>query len=350
MAWKNVQYENGKYKTSSGGGGGASSLTDLDDTNISSPSNGQVLKYNSTNSKWENANESGGGGTVTDVEVNGTSVVNQGVAQITVPDDLSDLSDVALSSLQDHQPLRYNATSQKWVNGADSYPPIIYSDTERVVGAWRDGKPLYQKTINFGALPDAAEKFVAHNISNLDKITKLFGITSNSSGGTFPLPFVNIETSPGYQIVLRATASDIVVRTGSDRTAFTNTFITLQYTKTTDTAGSGAWTTEGTPTHHYSTTEQVVGTWIDGKPVYEQSLTFNSPAYNWSKNDHNIANIKRIIESQVTLVNGSSKFTPYYHNAGDFVGAIVNEEGLYISSGQSIDEAIVTLRYTKTTD
>lgn len=44
-----------------GGGGGSSTLAGLTDTNISSPSNGQVLKYNSTSSKWENAAESGGG-------------------------------------------------------------------------------------------------------------------------------------------------------------------------------------------------------------------------------------------------------------------------------------------------
>lgn len=40
---------------------GASSLSALSDTAISSPSNGQVMKYNSTSGKWENANESGGG-------------------------------------------------------------------------------------------------------------------------------------------------------------------------------------------------------------------------------------------------------------------------------------------------
>ena len=45
-----------------GGPSGASTLTDLTDTSISNPSNGQVLKYNTSTSKWENANESGGGG------------------------------------------------------------------------------------------------------------------------------------------------------------------------------------------------------------------------------------------------------------------------------------------------
>ena len=42
-----------------GGGGGASSLSQLDDVSISSPTNNQVLKYNSTTQKWENG--AGGG-------------------------------------------------------------------------------------------------------------------------------------------------------------------------------------------------------------------------------------------------------------------------------------------------
>lgn len=44
----------------SGGGGGSSTLSGLSDVGISSATNGQVLKYNSTSEKWENADESGG--------------------------------------------------------------------------------------------------------------------------------------------------------------------------------------------------------------------------------------------------------------------------------------------------
>lgn len=40
----------------------AESLTGLTDTNISNPINGQILKYNAQTGKWENANDSGGGG------------------------------------------------------------------------------------------------------------------------------------------------------------------------------------------------------------------------------------------------------------------------------------------------
>lgn len=55
MAWKNVQYENGKYRTSEGGGGGGSStLSGLDDVNISNVQNGDALEYDSATSKWKN--------------------------------------------------------------------------------------------------------------------------------------------------------------------------------------------------------------------------------------------------------------------------------------------------------
>lgn len=58
IMYKNVKYGNG----SGGGSGGASALSDLTDVDLSNPSDGQVLKYDATNQKWVNSNESGGGG------------------------------------------------------------------------------------------------------------------------------------------------------------------------------------------------------------------------------------------------------------------------------------------------
>ena len=55
-----------------GGGGGASALADLTDVDVATvaPTNGQVLKYNTTSSKWEpdDDNDSGGGGSSTTLE------------------------------------------------------------------------------------------------------------------------------------------------------------------------------------------------------------------------------------------------------------------------------------------
>lgn len=55
MAWKNVQYENGKYRTSEGGGGGGSStLAGLDDVLLASIVNGQILQWDADSQKFVN--------------------------------------------------------------------------------------------------------------------------------------------------------------------------------------------------------------------------------------------------------------------------------------------------------
>lgn len=91
------------------GGGGASDLDDLTDVDITSPSNGQVLTYNSTSQKWENSNASGGAS------------------------DLEDLGDVNISTVTDGQTLQYDATSQKWVNttpsGGGGTNTLLYQGT-----------------------------------------------------------------------------------------------------------------------------------------------------------------------------------------------------------------------------
>lgn len=62
------QYLSALGQNSGGGGGGSSTLAGLNDVQLTSPTDGQVLKYNATLSKWVNANESGGGGgTVTSI-------------------------------------------------------------------------------------------------------------------------------------------------------------------------------------------------------------------------------------------------------------------------------------------
>lgn len=50
-----IMYKNRPYAGGGGGAGGASALSDLTDVNILSPSDGQILRYNSTSGKWENA-------------------------------------------------------------------------------------------------------------------------------------------------------------------------------------------------------------------------------------------------------------------------------------------------------
>lgn len=107
---------------------------------------------------------------------------------------------------------------------------LSYSTTEKVVGEWIDGKPLYKKVVDFGALPNNTTKSVAHNISNLKRAVKLEGFagsSQNSGGITLP----HATSSP---VALYIDNTNVNVLTTNDKSAYTETYIYIYYTKTTD--------------------------------------------------------------------------------------------------------------------
>lgn len=241
-------------------------------------------------------------------------------------------------------------------NGAES-EPVVYSLDEREVGVWTDGKPLYQKTINFGSLPSSGEKSVAHNISNLDHIASCISIAKNSNNISIQIPYVNAGID---RVGTYITNTNITIGTSSNLSAYTDTQVTIQYTKTTDTPGSGTWTPSGVKAEHYSTNEHVVGTWIDGSTIYERTLTSDTVTKgSWT----NIGNaLTWGIDTVVELV-GSYKRTwssnsmqaiPYYESAN--VNASVryhSSQGIQYRINDEVDNSVsklkVTIRYTKTT-
>ena len=121
-----------------------------------------------------------------------------------------------------------------------------YSTDEKVVGVWIDGKPLYQKTVNFGTLPNNAKKAVAHGISNIEKVISIDGSAYGTTGGVFyafTFPNVGTNNQYTYDIAIDITGANIDITTQTDRTFLTG-IVTIKYTKTTDTTTT-ALTTPG---------------------------------------------------------------------------------------------------------
>ena len=109
-----------------------------------------------------------------------------------------------------------------------------YSTSEVNTGKkWIDGKPIYRKTIDCGALPNATSKAVAHNITNVDFVVSMQGVASIPGGNKIPLPFVDTTTFPN-EVQMYTTSNDVVLRAQGNRSNYTNTYVTIEYTKTTD--------------------------------------------------------------------------------------------------------------------
>ena len=108
-----------------------------------------------------------------------------------------------------------------------------YSTDEIVIGEWIDGKPIYRKVIDFGALPNTNLKYVAHNINNIEIFTKAYGITHRDSDKiNMPLPYVN-NSAIANGISIYTDNTKIYIKTGADLSNVT-AHVILEYTKTTD--------------------------------------------------------------------------------------------------------------------
>lgn len=151
----------------------------------------------------------------------------------------------------------------------------LYSTDEKIVGQWVDGKPLYQKTIISN--PSTSDYTIDISELNLETLVDRQAMLSRTmSGGNSQQKDVQYRTeNSGYNTygvvceVRNNTGIQIGI-SGYNVSEITEIRITLRYTKTTDSPVAIGIDTD------YSTTEKIVGTWIDGKPVYQKTFNFGA--------------------------------------------------------------------------
>lgn len=221
------------------------------------------------------------------------------------------------------------------------FTPIIYSDTERVVGVWRNNKPLYQRTYT--------NVNVTINSPNTWYDTGLLsGDIEEFIGGEMQDRY-NLQYFP-VAVAFGSSHTKILVSCPMGNREIEN--LTIRYTKSTDVAGSGNWNTDGVPTVHYSTSEQVIGTWIDGKPIYQRTWDFSgSPVMltygTWVDSGISAGeNIKAIISAELKYGTVANMGVEVAVNADGYPVAFQKIE----NTGNTRGVSYCTLIYTKTTD
>lgn len=245
-------------------------------------------------------------------------------------------------------------------NDGVGFPPLIYSTDEREVGVWYNGKPVYALTVHNDTL--APEVNIETNIADLSayNIDTVVSIDATDhmirSAGSVNRWMPNASY---LETFYDPSSKYLKFRQSYAGSASNDLYITLLYTKTTDVAGQGKWTTDGVYARHYSTSEKVIGTWIDGKPLYE--ITYDTGSINaGSTKSVDISSLNIDYVSEIKGCGYSSQYNqslplPFVHSQSIYVisvNTVSSNANLQIAtgSGVSLSKSSITIQYTKTTD
>lgn len=306
----------------------------------------------------------GGGGNVDDVYVNGESVLDESkIAQVTSYKEITQAEYEALPASKLTDGIAYFIKDS---TEAEGFPPLIYSLQERQVGIWTDGRPLYQKVIHKENSQETFSDYVTiETISNAVPI-KICGIARRYINSNTILWYA-IPSRPedggsySYNITARFYNDSIQYRIDQYGTQITDLWIIVQYIKTTDTPGSGTWTTQGALAHHYSTEEHIIGTWVDGKPLYEKtflktlSSTSTGGGYGSAIDSTDLPNgIIRSLSGYCGSMPFNGEFSRYDQNWEGYAniwGTGQNTAAYNFRWGDTASaDAVIIVQYTKTTD
>lgn len=119
--------------------------------------------------------------------------------------------------------------TNEFVNGQLYYPnPAFNSQTSPSVVA--NYRQVMRKVVNFGTLPNATTKSVAHNITVTAATiwTRIYAESTDPVGLTgIPIPYASATSTD--VIELNVDSANVNITTGSNRTNYTITQVVLEY-------------------------------------------------------------------------------------------------------------------------
>lgn len=112
----------------------------------------------------------------------------------------------------------------------------VYSTDEQLIGTWIDGRPLYRRFVDCGAIPSGQQnQRILYTFQNIRQIYLKFALTDDLKN----LPYVNPnDASAELAIILTYNSSahycDVRLMCRQDRSSFGHIYVCVEYTKMTD--------------------------------------------------------------------------------------------------------------------
>jgi hypothetical protein len=306
---------------------------------------------------------------------------------------LSTLTDVALETPVNGQGLVYDEELQKWVNrdvtsgGATTgtLKPWLYSEEETVIGNYM-GKPLYRKIILIsGEVNLTKSGSIYYKIYTMEELGLETGEIINVKGTimraqsgyettkyTFPFTDTyNKESVMSLYFFPTSLKIESEIDQSKSGIIFSDPIFTVEYIKESDEEGSGdslmPYGPVGNTQVNYSTEEQVIGTWIDGRPIYQKTITDYDILNTTNRTvliAENLDFLTSLPTGVATIINAfdgsvDKSVLPRIAKYVDYqLGIYATPEGyIVIDLGDSINSsnyssviATITFQYTKTTN
>ena len=113
----------------------------------------------------------------------------------------------------------------------------IYSTSEKRVGTWIDGKPLYRRTFSLHIALNAGYTTYAHGIRNIDTMmldTNHSFMVHQNKTRFIPLPTQVYGCNFGDRVAIELDQTNIIFTADTSWGSYWNNVVTILYTKTTD--------------------------------------------------------------------------------------------------------------------
>lgn len=236
---------------------------------------------------------------------------------------------------------------------------IIYDEQERIVGRWSDGRPIYQKTVI------TTERVICNYIdyinipcSNLPvNIDNLLCCKISQDFHSFYMTVAKIDSDNILKIWSSAPQGSLGLDAG--------TYITLQYTKTTDELNSFrpdmieniSIMRNLDFSNIYTEEERVIGCWVDGRPIYQKYIDIGDISGSELNNyDVSSLNINFLVYADVNYYQTNVNNTELWYSASSGADSRVlginsdHTKLLCWGTNSVFRYTKLILKYTKTTD
>lgn len=118
---------------------------------------------------------------------------------------------------------------QEFLNSQAYFPDPTLSSLTPSAPVYRQ---VFRMTVDFGALPNATTKSVAHGIDIVEtySFTRIYAASSDQVNFSYiPIPYASPTSADNIEINVDAT--NVNITTGSDRSLYLKTYVVLEYIK-----------------------------------------------------------------------------------------------------------------------